>query len=118
MADQVNNVPEEPTNEESSAENQTPAQEAGTPSPTADAASKEDQQTTGEIDFGAILEQFEQEQTVFHAGELVEGRVVGISDRGVLIDFGYKSEGVAPLEEFTDETGQLRGNVGDTVEVV
>src|SRR5205823_211250 len=37
-----------------------------------------------EIDFGAILEQFEQEQTVFHTGELVEGTVVGITDRGVL----------------------------------
>src|SRR5215213_6974083 len=118
MADQVNNVPEEPTNEESSVENQTPAQEAGTPSPTVDTASKEDQQTTGEIDFGAILEQFEQEQTVFHPGELVDGTVVGISDRGVLVDFGYKSEGLVPVEEFTGPGGEMNVTVGQKVEVV
>ncbi len=71
-----------------------------------------------EIDFGAILEQFEQEQTVFHAGELVTGTVVGVSDRGVLIDFGYKSEGFVPVEEFTGPDGALTVNVGETVEVI
>ena len=81
-------------------------------------AAVEDTQSSGDVDFGAILEQFEQEQTQFHAGELVEGKVVGMSDRGVLIDFGYKSEGIAPIEEFTGEDGQMNAAVGDTVEVV
>jgi len=81
-------------------------------------AAVEDTQSSGDVDFGAILEQFEQEQTQFHAGELVEGKVIGMSDRGVLIDFGYKSEGIAPIEEFTGEDGQMTAAVGDTVEVV
>ena len=119
MVDQVNNVPEDSENNESAVENQAPAQNAGdAPAPPTEAAAKEEPQASGDIDFGAILEQFEQEQTVFHSGELVEGRVVGISDRGVLIDFGYKSEGVVPIEEFTDENGQVKANVGDTLEVV
>jgi small subunit ribosomal protein S1 len=75
----------------------------------------EEAQNNPEIDFGAILEQFEQEQVVFHAGELVEGKVVGVSDRGVLVDFGYKSEGIIPAEEVS---GQPPVSVGDTVEVV
>ena len=75
----------------------------------------EEAQNNPDIDFGAILEQFEQEQTVFHAGELVEGKVVGVSDRGVLVDFGYKSEGIIPAEE---SSGQPPVGVGDTVEVV
>ena len=78
----------------------------------------EEPAAAAEIDFGAILEQFEQEQTTFHPGELVEGTVVGLSDRGVLIDFGYKSEGVAPNEEFTGPDGEMTISVGDTVEVV
>ncbi len=78
----------------------------------------EEPQAPAEIDFGAILEQFEQEQTVFHSGELVEGKVVGISDRGVLVDFGYKSEGFVPVEEFTGPDGEMTVNVGETVEVV
>src|SRR4051812_35556155 len=118
MVDQVNNVPEDSENKESSAENQQPAPDAGTPSPSAEAASKEEQQPSGDIDFGAILEQFEQEQTVFHTGELVEGTVVGISDRGVLVDFGYKSEGLVPVEEFTGQNGELNVSVGQKVEVV
>ena len=81
-------------------------------------ASSDDAQASGDIDFGAILEQFEQEQTVFHAGELVQGKVVGVSDRGILVDFGYKSEGIAPVEDFTGEDGQLNVAVGDEVEVV
>jgi small subunit ribosomal protein S1 len=88
------------------------------PVPAAAAAPPEESQVSGEIDFGAILEQFEQEQTVFHAGELVTGTIVGITDRGVLIDFGYKSEGFVPPEEFTGPDGQVHATVGETVEVV
>jgi small subunit ribosomal protein S1 len=75
-----------------------------------------EEEKSGEIDFGAILEQFEQEQTVYHAGDLVEGKVVGISERGVLVDFGYKSEGIIPAEENVE--GEEPLNVGDAVEVV
>jgi small subunit ribosomal protein S1 len=74
------------------------------------------EEKSGEIDFGAILEQFEQEQTVYHAGDLVEGKVVGVSERGALIDFGYKSEGIIAAEEIA--AGDEPLNVGDTVEVV
>ena len=80
-------------------------------------AAAEEPHSSGDIDFGAILEQFEQEQTVYHAGELVEGKVVGVSDRGILVDFGYKSEGVIPAEEVA-AAGIEPPNVGDTIEVV
>jgi small subunit ribosomal protein S1 len=72
---------------------------------------------SGEFDFGAILEQFEQEQTVFHSGELVEGKVVGVSEHGVLVDFGYKSEGIIPTEEFAQPL-ESSVAVGDTIQAV
>src|SRR5215204_200520 len=78
----------------------------------------DDSQTSAEEDFGAILEKFEQEQTTFHSGETVKGKVIGISDHGVVVDFGYKSEGIVPLEEFTTENGELSVKNGDEVEVV
>jgi small subunit ribosomal protein S1 len=89
---------------------------ANEPAKTA-AEAPEEVRSSGEFDFGAILEQFEQDQTVFHSGELVSGKVVGISDRGVLVDFGYKSEGVIPVEEFPDGFEGVI-SVGDEVEVV
>ena len=95
-----------------------PVQAQEPPAPVEAAPAQEASQAPGDIDFGAILEQFEQEQTVFHPGELVEGKVVGITDRGVLIDFGYKSEGFVPVEEFTAPDGTMMVTVGETVEVV
>ena len=78
----------------------------------------DDSQASPEEDFGAILEKFEQEQTTYHSGETVKGKVIGVSEHGVVVDFGYKSEGVVPLEEFTSQEGEVAVNVGDEVEVV
>ncbi len=86
--------------------------------PTPEAAEADEPAAPAEIDFGAILEQFEQEQAVFHQGDLVEGKVVGITDRGVLVDFGYKSEGFVPVDEFTGPNGEMTATVGETVEVL
>ena len=77
-----------------------------------------DENSGSEMDFGAMLEQFEQDQVTYHAGELVKGKVVGISDKGALVDFGYKSEGMVSLEEFTSDEGELTIKQGDEVEVV
>ena len=94
-----------------------PAKPRTVPKPAAPPVVTEAPEPSGDIDFGAILEQFEQDQTVFHSGELVEGKVVGVSDRGVLVDFGYKSEGIIPSEEFPDGFEGVV-SVGDSVEVV
>jgi small subunit ribosomal protein S1 len=49
--------------------------------------------------------------------EVVTGTVVGISNDGVLVDVGYKSEGIIPKSQFQDDQGDLTIEVGDTVEV-
>ena len=46
--------------------------------------------------------------------ELINGRVVGMNDRDVLIDIGFKSEGIIDRSEFTDED---LPSIGDQVEV-
>lgn len=76
-----------------------------------------DEHSGGEMDFGAMLEQFEQEQARYREGDLVEGKVISVSDRGVVIDFGYKSEGVVKSEELM-ENGEVTVKRGDTLEVV
>ena len=96
---------------------ETPAEETKADTPLIATDSDEETSSGGE-DFGAILEKFEQEQTIYHSGELVTGKVIGVSDRGVLVDFGYKSEGIVPIEEFTSEEGEITVKQGDEVEVV
>ena len=49
--------------------------------------------------------------------EVVTGTVVGISLDGVLVDVGYKSEGIIPKVQFQDENGELTIAEGDKVEV-
>jgi small subunit ribosomal protein S1 len=71
----------------------------------------------GDVDFGQLLDQFEQEQASLQEGEVVRGIVVGISERGVVIDFGYKSEGIVNPAEFT-ENGVLAVKAGDEVDVL
>lgn len=51
----------------------------------------------------------------FKEGSIVKGRVLEIRPREVLVDIGYKSEGVIPLSEF-DDVEDLQ--VGDEVEVL
>lgn len=123
MANEVNNETEESAKTESTVVEETkietPATETGTAqADSADDNASDESQNSNEIDFGAILEQFEQEQTVFHSGELVKGKIVGISDRGVLVDFGYKSEGIVPIDEFTKPDGEVSVQKGDEVEVI
>ena len=51
-------------------------------------------------------------------GEIVKGRVVTITNNSVVIDVGYKSEGLIPVAEFFNEEGKLAVAVGDDVEVL
>ncbi|MGH9362262.1 MAG: 30S ribosomal protein S1, partial [Thermoanaerobaculia bacterium] len=51
-------------------------------------------------------------------GEIVPGRVIGVTSNAVVVDVGYKSEGLIPIEEFTDREGKLSINVGDDVDVL
>jgi small subunit ribosomal protein S1 len=51
----------------------------------------------------------------FKEGSIVKGRILEIRSREVLVDIGYKSEGVIPSSEF-DDMDQVE--VGDEVEVL
>jgi small subunit ribosomal protein S1 len=84
----------------------------------ADEAEEDDEpRGGGDFDFGAMLDQYEQEQAAFQEGSVVRGTVVGVTERAVVIDFGFKSEGIVPVEEF-QENGEVTVKRGDEVEVL
>src|SRR6185295_15307852 len=83
----------------------------------ADTAAGEDEPRPAGEDFGSMLDQFEQEQSSLQEGEVVRGTVVGITERGVVIDFGYKSEGIVNQNEFMED-GQITVKRGDEVDVL
>lgn len=106
------------TSDNSSPQMSAPAVEAASePGPAAAAHEGEEEVRSGGEDFGSMLDQFEQEQSTLQEGEVVRGTVVGITERGVVIDFGYKSEGIVNQAEFMDN-GQLTVKPGDEVDVL
>jgi len=92
------------------------ATETATETVTDTAAGEDEPRPSGE-DFGSMLDQFEQEQSTLQEGEVVRGTVVGITERGVVIDFGYKSEGLVSQNEFM-ENGEITVKRGDEVDVL
>jgi small subunit ribosomal protein S1 len=51
-------------------------------------------------------------------GEILQGTVLKIHPKDVIIDFGYKSEGLVPIEQFLGAGGELTIQPGDAVDVM
>lgn len=69
-------------------------------------------------DFAAILDRHErQSRAEVSEGEVVKGTVEKISDQGVIINIGFKSEGIVPLSEFKDGD-RVTVQPGDVVDVL
>lgn len=71
-----------------------------------------------EADFAAMLDDYEQTSASIAPGDIVAGRVVSITERGVVVDIGFKSEGLVPKEEFLGPDGELTVACGASVEVM
>jgi small subunit ribosomal protein S1 len=52
------------------------------------------------------------------ADEVLQGKVVGVTAKDVIVDFGYKSEGLVPIEQFQGPGGEVTVQVGDPVDVM
>ena len=50
-------------------------------------------------------------------GDIVKGTILEVRDDVVLVDIGYKSEGLIPLREFRTPSGETTAKAGDVVDV-
>jgi small subunit ribosomal protein S1 len=93
------------------------------PKPIASLSGTDDTELSSMEDFAAALESFDREQAAEAASQsydenVVTGTVIKLTDKHVVVDVGLKSEGLIPLEQVLDHTGQPKLKAGDTVEVV
>lgn len=51
-------------------------------------------------------------------GQIIRGRVLTVTPSEVIVDIGYKSEGIIPVSEFTDFSGNVMVKAGDAVDVL
>ncbi|MEJ2471020.1 MAG: 30S ribosomal protein S1 [Desulfuromonadales bacterium] len=80
-----------------------------------DKTNNETEEMDMEQDFETLFENSMQE---LHVGDVVSGTIVQVNDDNVVVDVGYKSEGVIPLAEFKDEEGNIDVKVGDEIDVL
>lgn len=70
--------------------------------------------------FAEQFEEYEKSLITLHTGDRVTGTVIGVTDAGVSVNLGYKSDGFIPATEMTDEpNADIKAMVkaGDEIEV-
>ncbi len=71
-----------------------------------------EEEAPGEVD--ALVAMYLESMKNLEEGEVLKGRVLQVDEKDVLVDIGFKSEGIIPIEEFGDVESI---KVGDVIEV-
>ena len=69
-------------------------------------------------DYADLLEKYQFNTKELSPGKLLKGKVIKITSSHVLIDVGFKSEGIIPIEDFLDHQDPKTLRRGDEVEAV
>jgi small subunit ribosomal protein S1 len=81
-----------------------------------DTSEEEELQTEESME--SLMDLYEESFKRFAEGEVVTGRIISVDKDHVLVDIGYKSEGQISINEFRDESGEIKAEVEDKVEVM
>ncbi|MEM9190039.1 MAG: 30S ribosomal protein S1 [Myxococcota bacterium] len=68
--------------------------------------------------FAAMFESIMSHADQLHEGDIVSGTVIKVGRDNVVVDIGYKSEGVIPMSEFSGPAGKAEVSAGDQVDVL
>src|SRR6266511_1813264 len=77
----------------------------------------EEQELTAQ-EYEHLLAQYENSFKNLQEGQIIRGRVLTVTPSEVIVDIGYKSEGIIPVSEFTDFAGNVLVKPGDAVDVL
>jgi small subunit ribosomal protein S1 len=79
---------------------------------------KKSQDTSLEnLGMGELLDLYDKKMASFAEGEIVRGRVVKVTATEVVVDIGYKSEGLLPIQQVTGYDGQIHVKPGEEIDV-
>jgi small subunit ribosomal protein S1 len=69
-------------------------------------------------EYARLLDLYDSSFRNIAEGEVVKGTVLKVTESEVVVDVGYKSEGIIPVDEFVDENGQVTVEPGNIVDVL
>jgi small subunit ribosomal protein S1 len=64
-----------------------------------------------------LLNLYDKKMATFAEGEIIRGRVVKVTPGEVVVDIGYKTEGLLPIAQVTDYHGEVKVKKGDEIDV-
>jgi small subunit ribosomal protein S1 len=79
---------------------------------------RDDDDQIDPAEYAKLLDVYDNSFRNIAEGEVVKGTVLKVTPSEVVVDVGYKSEGIIPVSEFLDENGQLTVEAGDIVDVL
>jgi small subunit ribosomal protein S1 len=83
----------------------------------ADAASEQSESAETTETMDQLLDQFATPEQTIAEGEIFDGRVLAVTEAGVVVDVGGKFEGLVPAQEFLDSGAPIEFGEGQTIEV-
>ncbi len=92
--------------------------QADAPPPAAAPAAPAPQPQGEPASFADVYEKLTTRLDQLREGDIVAGSVIKVGKDSVVVDIGYKSEGVIPIDEFVDASGKIDVNAGDQVDVL
>ena len=75
-------------------------------------------ETMDQEEYARLLAMYDSSFRNISEGDVIEGTVLKVSSSEVIVDVGYKSEGIISITEFLDENGQVTVQPGDAVDVL
>ena len=82
--------------------------------------SRMEEMINGNDTFAKEFEEYEKSLITLHTRDIVKGTVIGVTEKGVSVNLGYKSDGFVPASEVTeDDSADINSivKVGDEIEV-
>jgi len=117
----MGNNPDNPTPEFAASgswsETDAPHGAPGMPGPPAEGVSEDDEIFTEEMLEASLLEDYSHFAPPAE-GEVLQGKVLKVTANEVIVDFGYKSEGVVPIAQIPVVDGKPAVQQGDVLEVM
>ena len=99
-------------------DNSDPQERTTKPGPMTIMSDRVDDEGADRGEFERLLKLYEGSFRNIAEGEVISGTVLKVSSSDVVVDVGYKSEGMISVQEFLDENGECIVHAGDTVDVL
>ena len=94
------------------------SKKTGRPAPMMILNHDDDDERSDSEEYEQLLQMYEGSFRNIAEGEVIMGTVLKVSSSDVVVDVGYKSEGIISIQEFLDEEGKCIVQRGDTVAVL